>query len=258
MEKLKNNPPQGSRRRAHRATAWWRSVSAWPAAGVCMLAGTALAGDGFGQIDGKIVLWLFAMIAVVAMLTVWALVAVMLQGRRVSGLAERSAGAPLPAGPSMAAITQSREFCDAVRQMIHMELERHRTAGRAPRASAAAAVEASAPQPATPDDAALTETELALLFDLMEAAQFRMENSVGKAALCTIFLSEINQQYQQNYTPGDCDAMARKVVWLTRGEKDALLSQGKFIQVRHVRGNVAVDFDARAAEPLQTLFEQGE
>lgn len=211
------------------------------------------------------VVWLlYGLIAVLAVFIVVLLFLLAGVHKRLSRI-EHSASNPCSRGEdtaSVTAITQSRAFTDVVRQMIHAHMEHfHASSKKAPSADSVAVVEPPSSLLFSSVDQGLTETETSLLSDLMSGAKYGGENVFdngysggARDTVCTRFLSEINQQYERNYSNKDCEALARKLVLLVLDHPDPLLAAGRFMRVRYIRENVAIDFDTRVIETLKTFF----
>jgi len=163
--------------------------------------------------------------------------------------------APLPpAAPSLSSITQSREFTDAVRAHVLFILESSGKPVPAPNPDSprkSADSKPVAPQPPAP----LTERETGMLADLLNAAALRIEVAGADVEWCTLFIPEVNRQFQQDYDRDMCEELARKLVALSRKDGSPVLAGGNFIRVRNMReGVTVVDFDPKSIAPLRNCF----
>ena len=147
--------------------------------------------------------------------------------RRVDRLARTPQPPPPAPALNLAAITQSREFNEAVRGHLLTVLDARNVPATAkdaaPKTAAPPPVEPAAPKTPAP----LTERETGLLDDLLKSASLRVEMA-GAGQACTIYIPEVNRQYQQNYTRECCENMARKLVALCRLETEPALRKGGF------------------------------
>ena len=173
-------------------------------------------------------------------------------GGRVDRLAQSQ---PPPAAPalSLSAITQSSAFAEAVRcHILAMNADAAKPAvsakGNTPKAQPA---KSETPPPAL---AKPTERELGLLADLLSAAELRAELA-GADAACTLYLQEVNRQYQQDYTRGECEALARKLVALAGPDAHPLIAGGSFFRICSLReGITAIEVNPKSAAPLRARF----
>jgi len=147
--------------------------------------------------------------------------------------------------PSLSAIIQSREFAEAVRAHILLVQE-----GSAPKSTAKNVSVPTEPQSAKPTT--LTEEETGLLANLLAAADLRPR---GTDTDTTLFLPEVNSQFQKDYTRETCESLARKLVALTANDATPILAAGAFIRIRNLRdGITAVDIKPEALAPLRSRF----
>jgi len=164
-------------------------------------------------------------------------------------LNRRTQAAPPPplvsSAPSLSVVIQSREFAEAVRAHILLVQE-----GSVPKSTAKNVSAPTDPRSAKPST--LTEEETGLLADLLVAAGLRPRDTDADT---TLFLPEVNTQFQKDHTRETCESLARKLVALTGNDATPVLAAGAFIRIRNLRdGITAVDMNPEALAPLRTRF----
>lgn len=199
---------------------------------------------------------LYGVMVLIALALSLTLIIIGLLARRVKRLESGSTEAyPFSqASLSIATVTQSKEFVEAVQRIVYLTVE-HSCAGKPfPRSDDVTPSQVPLSSEIVAGDVALTETECVFLRVLLRSAKLQIENSPKEMEFCTILLSNVNQLCQRDYTREDCRALAQKLIVLTQKAKDVVLSSGRFIEIRHIREDVAILFSVRSVDGLEKAF----